>query len=78
MKYTIVPLEQDPEVRGAYRAVSGMEVVAHNTADARDAIKRAYKRFGVIPAVFDDSGKVAHLFTNEEVAKWGLDAPDLF
>lgn len=76
MRYTIKALEQDPDLRGAYRVVSTESTPNANAA--RDAIRRAYYRTGVIPAVFDDAGREIYLYTETEVANWGYLKPDIF
>lgn len=76
MRYTVQAVEPNPENLGEYRAVGELESYS-TTEDARRAVKRAYLRTGSIPAVFNESGKAATLLTNEEVAKWGLETPEL-
>ena len=65
--YTIVPHE-----RIGVSYLPRPKQVAITREDARAIVRAEYNALGVIPDVFDHAGRPAQVYTNEEVAKWGL------
>lgn len=67
--YTIIPLA-DPGVGQGYARLP--KQLAITREDARVVVRAEYDARGVIPDVFDAHGRAVQIYSNEEVAKWGL------